>query len=105
MKNSTIKHSLISTVLVLLAVSANAFPTKVKLLDDSNYAVTEGESVTLFTNKGELEFGMNSPLYNYFEKAKKGQCFVFETESESTISFNKPKDKSGTVTVTKVSCK
>lgn len=105
MKNSTIKHSLISTVLVLLAVSANAFPTKVKLLDDSNYAVTEGESVTLFTNKGELEFGMNSPLYNYFEKAKKGQCFIFETESESTISFNKPKDKSGTVTVTKVSCK
>jgi hypothetical protein len=96
---------LIAISLVILATSANAFPTKVKLTQDPNFAMTEGTSVTLFTDKGKLEFGMKSHLYNSFDSAKKGQCFIFETESESTTEFNKKVDKSLAVSVTKTSCK
>lgn len=95
----------IAISMIVLATSANAFPTKVKLTDDANYLMTEGESVTLFTNKGKIEFSTKSPLYNFFSTAKKGQCFILETDSESTADFNKGMDKSMVNTVTKTSCK
>lgn len=105
MKNFSIKTLLVSVLLFVFAFSANAFPTTVKLLSDPNYTETEGETVVLQTNKGRLEFGMDTQIYNDIERAKKGQCYEFETETESNVEFNKRVDRSGAQSVTKVRCK
>ena len=91
---------------MLVAMSAaNAFPTKVKLLKDPNYASTEGTSVIVTTDKGTIEEGQNAwGVYDSFEKAKKGECYTFETETESEVKFNKKLDKSGVKSIKKVSC-
>ena len=91
---------------LLLAFSvANAFPTKIKLLQDPNYARSEGTSVLVTTDKGTIEEGMNDwGVYDAFEKAKKGQCYIFETETESTVKFNKKLDQSGIKSIKKTNC-
>ena len=99
-------YSIFAGLFMLLAFSvAHAYPTKVKLLKDPIYASTEGTSVIVTTDKGTIQEGMNPwGVYDAFEKAKKGQCYIFETETESTVQFNKKLDKSGVRSIKKVSC-
>jgi len=105
MKNNFFSRIFAFVLIVLFATIANAYPTKVKLLKDPNYASTEGTSVIVTTDKGTIEEGMNDwGVYDAFKKAKKGQCYVFETETESDVEFNKKIDKSGVKSIKKVKC-
>lgn len=99
-------YSCIAFFFLLVVMStANAFPTKVKLLKDPNYASTEGTSVIVTTDKGTIEEGQNAwGVYDAFDKAKKGECYNFETETESEVKFNKKLDKSGVKSIKKVKC-
>lgn len=99
-------YAFVAAVLMLLTVTAaNSFPTKVKLLKDPNYASSEGVSVLVTTDKGTIEEGMNEwGVYDAFSKAKKGSCYILETESESQVKFNKKVDKSDVRSIKKTSC-
>jgi hypothetical protein len=105
MSNKTFYRLFTAFFLFLVMSVANAFPTKVKLTQDADYYTTEGITVIVKTNKGTIEVDNGeSGLYKSFTNAKKGTCFILETESESTVDFNKKVGLSKTSTVTKTKC-
>ena len=105
MSNKKIYTTAVAISILLSTTAANSFPTKVKLLKDPNYASTEGTSVIVTTDKGTIEEGQNQwGVYDAFEKAKKGSCYIFETETESNVKFNKKLDKSDVRSIKKVNC-
>lgn len=91
-------------VLTLTTVVAAAFPTKVKVLKEPNLASSEGIEVVLTTNKGTITASHKHPVYKALGQAKKGQCLMLETESESTADFNRKVDASGVNSVSKTKC-
>lgn len=94
------------TLLALATISsaALAFPTKVKLTADPNFANSDGTEVFVATNKGSLTISLKHPAYQAFTKLHKGACVNLETSSESWIEFNKKLDQSGISEVYKAHC-
>ncbi len=98
------KTLLSGLVLIAIAGVAGAFPTKVKVLKDPDLLSSEGTQVILKTSKGSLTASYRHPAYAGLSKARKGQCLILETESESTADFGKKVDQSGVNTVTTTRC-
>lgn len=98
------KVSALACVAMLVTSSAIAFPTKVKLTADPNYANSDGAEVFVATNKGSLTISIKHPAYEAFGKLRKGACLNLETDSESNIEFNKKVDWSGISSVFKTRC-
>ncbi|MCY1173861.1 hypothetical protein D9M73_140400 [compost metagenome] len=96
--------SAIALALVLAATAASAFPTKVKMTKDADLASSEGVYVQVTTNKGRVTVNNKWPAYRVLSRAKKGECYILETDSESTVDFNMKPDESGVSTVTKTRC-
>ena len=99
-----IKKFVYGLLVLVLAGSAAAFPTKVKVLKDPDLLSSEGTQVILKTSKGSLTASYRHPAYPALSKAKKGQCLILETESETTADFGKKVDQSGVNTVTPTRC-
>lgn len=94
------------TISVLLfTTAANSLPTKVKLVEDPNYTSTEGVTVLVSTDKVTIEEDADSwRVYEVFKRAKKEYCYILETETKSSVMFNKKADKSGVKFTKQVSC-
>lgn len=105
MSNKKIYTISITILMLLSTTAANSLPTKVKLVEDPNYASTEGTSVIVTTDKGTIEEGADSwHVYEVFKRAKKGYCYILETETKSSVMFNKKADKSGVKFTKQVNC-
>ena len=89
-----------------LCTSALAFPTKVRLTHDAQ-PINRGKAMLLFTNKGTATVVSGSPAFDSFaaRPGKKGECYVLETESESSVEFNVGPEDSQARSVEKVACK
>lgn len=94
------------TLIAALAAAsvASAFPTKVRVTAPPDMVSSSGTELVLKTNKGTVTVGYKDPSYQVLSRATVGQCFVFETETETTVDFNRKVNKSGLVTVNKAKC-
>ena len=91
-------------MLVTVSSAALAYPTKVKLTADPNFANSDGVEVFVATTKGSHTIGYKVPAYMAFTKLRKGACVNLETDSESWVEFNKKLDQSGISAVYKTRC-
>lgn len=82
-----IKHTMAAILLSSCSI-AFSFPTTVKLTANAEW-LPEGSGVLLSTNKGYIH--IYSDLMSKVGGAKKGECYIFETESESVITLHKRK--------------
>lgn len=98
------KASLLACAALLVASSAFAFSTKVKVLKAPDLTSSEGTEVVLTTNKGTVTTSYRHPAYKALSRAKKGECLNLETDAESTVDFGKKLDASGVSMVTEVRC-
>ena len=89
-----------------VCASALAFPTKVRLTHEAQ-PINRGKAMLLFTNKGTATVVSGNPAFDSFaaRPGKKGECYVLETESESSVEFNVGPDDSQARSVEKVACK
>ena len=102
MKSSIKTLTLIAALAV--ATSALAFPTKVRVTEKPDLLSSEGTEVFVKTNRGSVTIDYRNPVYHVLARAKVGQCFIFETETETNVDFNRKVNKSGLNTVTKSRC-
>jgi len=103
MKKTT-KYSFFVIALVV-ATAANAYSTKVKITKAPDFSHAGGKGLLVSTNKGTVAIEKRiEEVYSAFKDVKPGTCFILETESESTVEFNKPLGQSGTMTATKTKC-
>lgn len=98
------KYLLAIVSFAAIASSAMAFPTKVKIMKEPDLASYEGTKVGIVTNRGSLLISYKDPAYNVMSRAKTGQCFILETDTEDTVNFNKKVDESGVSTIKKSRC-
>jgi phosphate-selective porin len=93
-----------------MASAASAYSTKVKVTKEPDYTFASGKGLLVTTNKGTVAIekrlggAFDGDAYSSFKGAQPGNCFVLETESESTVEFNKSLGQSGAMTATKVKC-
>ena len=100
------KKTAVAILIGALSSVAMAFPTKVRLLADPDYR-HEGNELHLRTNKGKVIVSHeNQDVYAVFlQNARKGDCFVLETESDWLVEFNKALDESLVRSAAKIDCK
>ena len=101
-----IATSVAALLATLLCTSTMAFPTKVRLTHEAQ-PINRGKAMLLFTHKGTATVVSGTQAFDAFaaRPGKKGECYVLETESESSVEFNVGPEDSQARSVEKVACK
>jgi hypothetical protein len=89
---------LLATLLLVSTTAAWSFPTTARLTQAPEFR-SEGQEIVIHTDKGTITastgpdgVGIYQPFVN--RQAKRGECFAFETESETEVEFSRAVDKS-----------